>query len=62
MEMKDVRSLSSEAQEVLRKRAVQAMLEGRTHQETAQLFGVVQGTVTRWMGVYRLSINRIILR
>src|ERR687896_710986 len=53
MEMKDARSLSSEAQEALRKRAVQAVLEGRTHQETAQLCGVARGTVTRWLGLYR---------
>jgi transposase len=36
------------AQEALRKRAVQAVLEGRIYQETAQLFGVARGTVTRW--------------
>jgi transposase len=53
MEVKDARSLASEAQEALRKRAVQAVLEGRTHQEVAQLFGVARGTVTRWMGLYR---------
>jgi transposase len=53
MQVKDARCLSSEAQEALRKRAVQAVLEGRTHQETAQLFGVARGTVTRWMGRYR---------
>ena len=56
MQIKDARSLATEAQEVLRKRAVQAVLEGRTHQETAHLFGVTRGTVTRWirwMGLYR---------
>jgi transposase len=53
MEMKDARSLASEAQEALRKRAVQAVLEGRSHQEVAQLFGLARGTVTRWMGLYR---------
>jgi hypothetical protein len=35
MQVKDARCLSSEAQEALRKRAVQAVVEGRTHQETA---------------------------
>jgi transposase-like protein len=53
MQVTDARCLSSEAQEALRKRAVQAILEGRIHQETAQLFGVTRGTVTRWMGLYQ---------
>ena len=53
MQVKDARSLGSEAQETLRKRAVQAVLEGRTHEEAAQLFCVARGTVSRWMGLYR---------
>jgi transposase len=52
MKIKDARSLSSQAQEALRIRAVQAVLDGMTHVEVAQLFGVARGTVSRWMGLY----------
>lgn len=53
MQNDDARSLSSEAQEALRKRAVNAVMDGLTHQEAAEKFGVARGTVTRWVSEYR---------
>jgi transposase len=52
VDVQDGRSLSAEAKEALRKRAVRAVLEGATHEEAATLFGVARGTVTRWMKQY----------
>lgn len=52
MEIADARSLPAAAKEALRKRAVRAVLAGKTHEETARLFGVTRTTVTRWMRQY----------
>jgi transposase len=53
MKTKDARSLSPEAQEALRMKAVQAVLEGRTKTEVAELFGVTRQTVGGWVKAYR---------
>ena len=53
VQVKDARSISPEAQEALRKRAVQAILIGMKQTTAARTFGVARGTVARWMGQYR---------
>jgi transposase len=53
MEIKDARSLSGEAQEALRKRAVQAVHGGMTQAEAARAFGVSRYAVILWMAAYR---------
>jgi transposase len=58
MEKIDARSLSSEAQEVLRKRAVEAVLGGQTRIAVAALFGVSRVTVGEWVKKYRAGGER----
>jgi transposase len=52
MKRRDARSLSSEAQEVLRRNAVRAVLEGRTRVEAAEWFGVTPERVGLWVKAY----------
>ena len=49
----DFRSLSGEAQEAIRRRAVDAVLSGRTRTETAALLGVSRQAVSGWMKLYQ---------
>lgn len=49
MNTKDFRSLSAQAQEDLRRKAVIAVMKGRTRQEVAELFGVTRQSVGVWM-------------
>ena len=54
MTNKDARSLSSDAQEAIRVRAVHAVVAGAINQtEAAEQFGVARGAVSRWMRAYR---------
>jgi transposase len=53
MEIKDARSLSGDAQEALRMRAVQAVLSGMTQAEAAKVFGVSRYAVIMWTAAYR---------
>ncbi len=53
MSNNDARSLPGAAQAALRKRAVQAVLDGRSQAETARLFGVHPNAVNRWVKRYR---------
>src|SRR5947209_20635162 len=54
MEIPDARSLSPEAQEALRERAVHAIVtEGMSITEAARTFGVHRGTASRWYSAYR---------
>jgi transposase len=53
VQVKDVRAISAEGQEALRKRAVQAVLNGMKQTAAAQTFGVARGTVARWLHQYR---------
>ena len=48
----DARSLPAAAQEALRRRTVQAVLDGMTHREAARVFGVARPTVSRWGSAY----------
>ena len=49
----DARSLSADAQDDLRRKAVRAVLNGRTQGEAAECFGVTRQSVGRWMKAYR---------
>ena len=53
MSNEDARSLPGAAQAALRKRAVQAVLDGMTQAEAARVFGVHPNAVNRWMKQYR---------
>lgn len=52
MNKQDARSLPPAAQEALRRRAVQAVLDKRPQKEVAATFGVSQGAITKWMKLY----------
>ena len=49
----DARSLSQDAQEVLRVRGVKLLLEGATQAQVAELLGVHERQVRRWLTRYR---------
>lgn len=53
MKIKDARSLPPVAQEDLRHKAINAVLQGKTQQEAARLFGVTRQAVGKWMKAYR---------
>ena len=54
MELEDARSLSPQAQQALRKRAVLAVVEqGRTQGKVAQELGVTRTAVNQWVQRYR---------
>jgi transposase len=53
MPNEDARSLPGAAQAALRKRAVQAVLDGMTQAEVARVFGVHPNAVNRWIKRYR---------
>jgi len=55
MKNKDARSLSSEAQEDLRRRVVHAVRGGMSQTEAAQVFGVARGTVNKWSRLHEQS-------
>lgn len=52
MKTPDARSLPPAAQEDLRRKAVQAVREGKSQGEAARLFGVARPTVNRWYQEY----------
>lgn len=52
---RDTRSLSAEALETLRRRAVAAVESGVTRAEVARLFGVSRKTVSAWVAAYQES-------
>lgn len=52
MKTQDFRSLQPKAQEDLRRKAVKAVLDGRTRQEVGQLFGVSGKSVGIWIRRY----------
>jgi transposase len=53
MKTKDFRSLSSKAQEDLRRKAVNAVLQGRTRQEVGTLFGISGKSVGAWVSKHK---------
>jgi transposase len=53
MKTKDARSLPSVAQADLRKKAVNAVLNGAKQMEVAKLFGVTRQSVSKWVRAYR---------
>ena len=53
MKIKDARSLSPTAQEALRQRAVNAVLQGKKRNEVAKIFGVSQTALRKWINLYQ---------
>jgi transposase len=53
MKTPDARTLSADAQEAIRRRAVQAVLGGMSQSKAARHFGVARPTVNKWLGQYR---------
>ena len=53
MNHKDARSLSSDAQEALRLRTVQAIIGGMKQTEAVRVFGISHAAVAKWMKQYR---------
>jgi transposase len=53
MKIKDTRSLPAIAQEDLRKKAVKAVMEGKTPDEVAEILGVSPQNVRKWVKKYR---------
>lgn len=49
----DARKLSPKAQESIRMRAVQAVLDGKTQVEVAAIFGVSRVAIWKWLKAYR---------
>jgi transposase len=58
MKTKDARSLPVVAQVDLRKKAVNAVLNGAKQREVAQLFGVTRQSVSKWVSAYRKGGRR----
>jgi len=58
MEIKDARSLSPSAQEALRRRAVHAVLQGKSQVEVVRLFKVSKSALAKWMRLYRQGGDR----
>jgi transposase len=55
VEHPDFRSLASQAQEAIRRQAVDAVRSGTSQVEAARLFGVTRQAIANWMGVYRTT-------
>jgi len=55
MDKQDARSISPQAQETLRRRAVKAVLAGRRQKDVVAIFGVSQSALTKWLKLYRQS-------
>lgn len=53
MKRRDARSLSPEAQEAIRQKAVKAVLDGKKQVEVAQIFGVTRHAVGKWIAAHR---------
>jgi transposase len=53
MKIKDARSLSASAQEALRRRAVNAIQQGKRQNEVCQFFGVSHSALNKWLKLYR---------
>lgn len=53
MTTRDARSLPAVAQEDLRRKAVRAVLDGKTQLEIAKIFGVTRQAVGYWVRAYR---------
>ena len=58
MTNQDARSLSPDAQEALRKRAVDACIGGMKQRVVARAFGVHENAVSRWMKQHRADAKR----
>lgn len=58
MKIKDARSLPAIAQEDLRRKAVQAVADGKTQEEAGKLFGVSRQAISNWLKKFRKGGKR----
>jgi len=58
MEIKDARKLTTQSQEDIRRKAVNAVLSGITQVYTAELFGVCRQSVAKWVRAYKENGQR----
>jgi transposase len=53
MKTQDARSLPAKAQEAIRRKAVNAVLDGMRKKEAAKIFGVTRQTIGKWIRAYK---------
>ena len=61
MKIQDARSLPPVAQEDLRRKVIQAVMEGKKQVEVAELFGVTRQAVGKWVRRYRKGGKRALV-
>jgi transposase len=53
MEKEDFRTITEEAREVIRRKAMQLILSGMKKKDVALMFGVKSGTISEWVKLYK---------
>jgi transposase len=53
--MKDARSLDQSAQEIIRIKGVQSLIDGATQEQVAKTFGVTRQAVGKWWSSYKMG-------
>lgn len=55
MQIRDARSLPSEAQEDIRRKAVRAVFDGKKQLDVAKIFGITRQALSKWIKTYKIS-------
>jgi len=60
MKIRDARSLTCIAQEVIRRKAIRAVVDGRKQVEVAEIFGVTRQALGKWVKAYRQGGDKVL--